>query len=79
MEWCIGLVPAELPILDPYMGSGTTGVAAVRLGRSFVGIEIDVGHFDTARARISAALKQPDLFIEPPKPIKQAGFFDDAA
>ena len=39
-------------ILDPYMGSGTTGVAAVRLGRSFVGIEIETNHYLTAKERI---------------------------
>jgi len=58
-------------ILDPFMGSGTTGVAAVKLGRKFTGIEIDPGYFDIACRRIEAALKQPDMFIDPPKPIKQ--------
>lgn len=53
-------------ILDPFMGSGTTGVAAVKLGRRFTGIEIDPGYFDIARRRIEAALKEPDLFIAPP-------------
>jgi len=41
-------------ILDPFMGSGTTGIAAVRTGRRFVGIEMDAAHFATARARIAA-------------------------
>lgn len=54
-------------ILDPFMGSGTTGVAAVKLGRQFTGIEIDPRYFDIACRRISEALKQPDLFIEPPR------------
>jgi site-specific DNA-methyltransferase (adenine-specific) len=58
-------------ICDPFMGSGTTGVAAVKLGRKFTGIEIDPGYFDIACKRISDALKQPDMFIEPPKPAKQ--------
>ena len=58
-------------VLDPFMGSGTTGVAAVKLGRKFTGIEIDPGYFDIAVKRISDALKQPDMFIEPPKPAKQ--------
>ena len=58
-------------ILDPFMGSGTTGVAAVKLGRRFTGIEIDPGYFDIACRRIEAALKQPDFFIDPPKPMKQ--------
>jgi len=58
-------------ILDPFMGSGTTGVAAVKLGRKFIGIEIEPKYFEIACRRISEALKQPDLFIEPPKPAKQ--------
>jgi DNA modification methylase len=58
-------------ILDPFMGSGTTGVAAVKLTRKFIGIEVNERHFDTARKRIQAALDAPDLFIEPPKPAKQ--------
>jgi site-specific DNA-methyltransferase (adenine-specific) len=58
-------------ILDPFMGSGTTGVSAVRLGRRFVGIEQDPKYFDIACRRIQAALDSPDLFIDPPKPAKQ--------
>lgn len=70
MQWCI-LRTRALSILDPFMGSGTTGVAAVKLGRRFTGIEIDPGYFDIACRRIEAALKEPDMFIEPPKPMKQ--------
>jgi site-specific DNA-methyltransferase (adenine-specific) len=58
-------------ILDPFMGSGTTGVAAVKLGRKFIGIEIEPKYFEIAVRRISEALKQPDFFVEKPKPIKQ--------
>ena len=58
-------------ILDPFMGSGTTGVAAVKLGRRFVGIEIEPKYFDIACRRISEALKQPDMFIERPAAPKQ--------
>jgi site-specific DNA-methyltransferase (adenine-specific) len=61
-------------ILDPFMGSGTTGVAAVKLGRKFIGIEIEPRYFDIARRRISEALRQPDLFIEIAKPVKQESF-----
>ncbi len=72
MEWCIKSLPDDvLTILDPFMGSGTTGVAAVKLGRKFTGIEIDDRYFDIACRRISEALKQPDFFVEPPKPAKQ--------
>lgn len=42
-------------ILDPFMGSGTTGVACVQTGRNFIGIEIDRGYFDIAKARIEKA------------------------
>lgn len=58
-------------ILDPFMGSGTTGVAAVRLGRKFTGIEIEPKYFDIACRRIRAALDAPVLFADPPKPAKQ--------
>jgi DNA modification methylase len=49
-------------ILDPFMGSGTTGVACAKLGRNFIGIEIDPGYFDIAVKRIKATLAQPLLF-----------------
>ena len=58
-------------VLDPFMGSGTTGVAAVKLGRKFIGIEIEPKYFDIACRRIQAALDAPDMFVEPPKPAKQ--------
>ncbi|MBK8467862.1 MAG: site-specific DNA-methyltransferase [Chloracidobacterium sp.] len=54
-------------ILDPFMGSGTTGVACVKLGRKFIGIEIDPGYFETACKRIEAAYAQPDFFVEAEK------------
>lgn len=58
-------------ILDPFLGSGTTGVACVKLGRKFIGIEIEPKYFDIACRRIGEALKQPDMFIERPKPAVQ--------
>ena len=51
-------------ILDPFMGSGTTGVAAVQMGRDFIGIEREPKYFDIACKRIEDAQKQGDLFIE---------------
>jgi site-specific DNA-methyltransferase (adenine-specific) len=50
-------------ILDPFMGSGTTGVAAVQMGRKFIGAELDAKYFDIACKRIEIAQKQGDLFI----------------
>jgi len=61
-------------VCDPFLGSGTCGVAAVKLGRRFVGIEVDEKHFDTACRRVEAALREPDMFIEAPKPAKQEAF-----
>jgi DNA modification methylase len=58
-------------ILDPFMGSGTTGVACARLGRRFIGIEIEPKYFDIARRRIEEAYKQPRLFAEPQAQPKQ--------
>lgn len=68
MRWCLGFIPDARTILDPFMGSGTTGVAAIKLGRKFIGIEIEPKYFDIACRRIEEAARQPDLFIERPKP-----------
>ena len=67
MKWAVNKasLPGEL-VLDPFAGSGTTGVAAVQLGRKFIGIERVESYFDIARARIADALARPDLFIEKP-------------
>jgi site-specific DNA-methyltransferase (adenine-specific) len=62
--------PGEL-ICDPFCGSGSTGVAAVKAGRRFIGIEQNERWFDLSCKRISEALKQGDLFIAPPKPAEQ--------
>ena len=75
MKWAIEQLPNDVQtILDPFMGSGTTGVAAVKLGRKFIGVEIEPKYFDIACRRISEALKQPDMFIEPSKPAIQTTF-----
>ena len=58
-------------ILDPFMGSGTTGVACAKLGRKFIGIEIELKYFDIACRRIEEAYKQPDMFIAQPEKPKQ--------
>lgn len=63
-------------ILDPFMGSGTTGVACVRLGRKFVGVEVNAAYFDIACERIRKAYAQPDMFVAPraPEPKQEAMF-----
>lgn len=67
MQWCIEQLPKKCTrILDPFMGSGTTGVACVKMGRSFIGIEREPEYFKIACKRIEEAYKQPDMFIEQP-------------
>ena len=51
-------------VLDPFMGSGSTGVACAKLGRKFIGIELDSEYFDIACKRIEEAYAQQDLFQE---------------
>ena len=60
MEWCISFTTGT--VLDPFMGSGTTGVACARLRRKFIGIEVHEPYFQIACRRIEAAQKQGDLF-----------------
>jgi DNA modification methylase len=62
MEKWITRVNLGGTILDPFMGSGTTGVACVNLGRKFIGIEISEKYFDIACKRIETAYSQPRLF-----------------
>tara|TARA_R100001015_G_C4595960_1_gene151166 strand:+ start:335 stop:1021 length:687 start_codon:yes stop_codon:yes gene_type:complete len=64
MEWCLGFLPESKTILDPFMGSGTTGVACINLGKKFIGIEKDPEYFDIACKRISDAEKQGSLFVQ---------------
>lgn len=65
MKWAIGHLPEPSDtILDPFMGSGTTGVAAVQMGRSFIGIEREPKYFDIACRRIEDAQRQGDFFIQ---------------
>lgn len=63
IKWQVGLMTRTTDVvLDPFMGSGTTGVACIELGRPFIGIEIERKYFDIACERISAAERQADLF-----------------
>lgn len=62
MKWVIDLCPKSDIILDPFMGSGTTGVAAIQMGRKFIGIEREPKYFDIACERIEQATRQGSLF-----------------
>lgn len=74
-EMILAYTDAQGVVLDPFMGSGSTGVAALEHGRRFVGIEIDPGYFDIACRRIAEAHAQPRLFAEPiPKPVQETLF-----
>ena len=72
MEWCIKQASMPETILDPFMGSGTTGVAAVRLGRKFIGIEREPRYFDIACERIANTQRQESIF-EPEAPKAEQG------
>lgn len=72
MQWCIQQLPENVEtILDPFAGSGTTGVACAKLGRKFIGIELREDYFDIACRRIEKAYQQRDLFIAPPEQPKE--------
>lgn len=66
VEWTSGVV------LDPFMGSGSTGVACARLGRPFIGVEINEKYFDIACDRIAKAARQSDLLTHSPEPKQEA-------
>lgn len=63
MKWTIDAMKTNGVILDPFMGSGTTGVAAVQMGRRFIGIEREPRYFDIACRRIEEAQQQVDMFV----------------
>jgi site-specific DNA-methyltransferase (adenine-specific) len=66
MKWCIEQLklPSGALILDPYMGSGSTGVAAVSMGFRFIGVEIEPLYFETACRRLDEVQRQSDMFVE---------------
>lgn len=75
MKWCIEQAGNPETILDPFMGSGTTGVAAIQLGRKFIGIEREPKYFDIACQRIEQAVAQGQLFEpEQPKQVQEQMF-----
>ncbi len=61
MKWLLAKTTGT--VCDPFMGSGSTGVAAVQMGRDFIGIERDPKYFDIACKRIEGAQRQRDMFI----------------
>lgn len=62
MQWCIQQAGMPETVLDPFMGSGTTGVACMNLDRKFIGIELEPKYFDIACKRIERAQQQLKLF-----------------
>lgn len=70
MTWCLKWTDGKT-ILDPFMGSGTTGVAAVENGRQFIGIECNETYFNIACKRIAEALIRPNLFVPKPKLVQR--------
>lgn len=72
MRWCIEICKNDPQrILDPFMGSGTTGVAAVQMKRQFIGIEREPKYFDIACKRIEQAQRQSDIFDDQKIPLMQ--------
>lgn len=71
MLFCLQFVKASPTILDPFTGSVTTGVACVREGKSFIGIEKDPAYFELACRRIEDAYRQPDLFVAPTEMVQR--------
>ena len=66
-EWCLDYMPKGETVCDPFMGSGSCGVASVRMGRTFTGIERERRYFDACCERISRAQAQGQMF-EPERP-----------
>ena len=65
LQWCLGWLPKDgLPALDPYMGSGTCGIACANLGIPFIGIEREPKYFDIACRRIELAYNQQRIPLE---------------
>lgn len=76
MKWCIEQAGNPESILDPFMGSGTTGVAAIQMGRKFIGIEREPKYFEIACRRIERAQAQGQLFEPSVKVAEQVSFFE---
>lgn len=79
MAWTIEQAGRPKSILDPFMGSGTTGVAAAQLGLQFVGVERSRAYFDIACRRIEDAQRQATLFEPEPTKYEQGGLFAEVS
>jgi site-specific DNA-methyltransferase (adenine-specific) len=77
MDWCVGVTRPGSVVVDPFMGSGATGEACLRSGRSFVGIEKDPACFEIAVRRIDKAIDAGALFAPVPPAVRDAGLFDE--
>ena len=71
MAWCLALHPKARTVLDPFAGSGTTGVACAQLGKAFTGIERERKYFDIACERIARAQAQGRMFADEPAPVPE--------
>jgi len=71
MAWCLDMHPKAKTVCDPFMGTGTTGVACARMGLQFVGIERERKYFDIACERIENAYRQGRMFADKPEPMVQ--------
>jgi site-specific DNA-methyltransferase (adenine-specific) len=81
VQWVCSVVACKGLVLDPFMGSGTTGVACVRTGRKFIGIEREPKYFEIAKRRISDELNRFPLLekVESPQQMTLQGEDDDPA
>jgi site-specific DNA-methyltransferase (adenine-specific) len=70
-DWIRKFTDEGEAVLDPFMGSGTTGVACAMQGRKFIGVEIDEAFFNLACQRLQAAYAQGNLFVNPPQQATQ--------
>jgi len=79
IKWCLSFIQDAKTILDPFMGSGTTGVACIQTGRRFIGIEKEPKYFDIAVKRTQRAwdLKCSELPFEQVEPQKQTELFEE--
>ena len=80
MKWLVQRFAREKEmVLDPFAGSGTTGVACIQTGRNFIGFEIDPGYCEIARRRCREAEDATALFDGPREPVEvQPSMFGDA-